>query len=100
MVMQITCNALGCVPLETLIVVVFPRILEEGSDTNHKQLMHGIKESKGGSYKTKILLPMNEVTKDDVLDALPPTFLGGKKTMENLCYRIRDVVFGQISQVV
>lgn len=92
MVMQITCKAPGCVPLETAIIVVFPKSSEE--------LVPGLPESKdGGSYKTKILKPMAEVTKDDVLDSLPSQFKGGRRTMEKLCIGARDVMLAQITQL-
>ena len=74
MVMQTACRTPGCVPLETAIAIVFPRI--PGSK---KEWIEGLKESCGGTFKTKILLPLSEVTKDDVLDSLPPGFEGGRK---------------------
>ncbi|KAL3937307.1 MAG: hypothetical protein SGBAC_007559, partial [Bacillariaceae sp.] len=92
MVMQITCKAPGCVPLETAIIVVFPKSSEE--------LVPDLPESKdGGSYKTKILKPMAEVTKDDVLDSLPSQFKGGRRTMEKLCIGARDVMLAQMTQL-
>ncbi|CAJ1936527.1 unnamed protein product [Cylindrotheca closterium] len=92
MVMQITCKAPGCVPLETAIIIVFPQSPEE--------LIPDLPESKdGGSYKTKILKPMAEVTKDDVLDSLPSQFTGGRRTMEKLCIGARDVMLAQITQL-
>jgi hypothetical protein len=93
MVMQVTCTAPGCVPLETAIIVVFPK----AGDT---ELVPGLPESRdGGSYKTKILKPMADVTEDDILEALPPAFEGGKRTMEKLCIYARDVMIGQITQL-
>lgn len=92
MVMQVSCKAVGCVPLETAIIIIFP-----ASET---ELMPGLPESRhGGSYKTKILKPMAEVTKEDILDALPPAFKGGKRTMEKLCLYARDVMLAQITQL-
>jgi hypothetical protein len=92
MVMQVSCKAPGCVPLETAIIIVFPASAEE--------LIPGLPESKGGgSYKTKILKPMSDVTKDDVLEALPPAFEGGQRTMEKLCFNARDIMLGQITQL-
>jgi hypothetical protein len=92
MVMQVSCKAPGCVPLETAIIVVFPASAEE--------LIPGLPESKGGgAYKTKILKPMSDVTKADVLDALPPAFEGGQRTMEKLCFNARDIMLGQITQL-
>ena len=76
MVMQVSCKAPGCVPLETAVIVVFPE--------SSTELVPGLNESKnGGSYKTKILKPMADVTDDDILDALPPAFEGGRRTMES-----------------
>ena len=64
------------------------------------ELLPGLPESAiGGSYKTKILKPLAEVTKEDVLDALPPSFIGGTKSIEKLCYQIRDNLFAQITQL-
>jgi hypothetical protein len=91
MVMQVSCKAPGCVPLETAIIIVFPACEEE--------LMPGLMESKGGSYKTKVLLPMAEVTQQDILEALPPTFTGGLRSMERLCVTARDVSLAQITQL-
>lgn len=68
MVMQTVCQTPGCVPLETSVIIVFPK--------DGKEHIEGLSESCGGTFKTKILLPMSEVTKDDVLDALPPAFEG------------------------
>lgn len=91
MAMQVSCKAPGCVPLETAIVIVFPKLDEE--------LIPGLSESRGGNYKTKVLKPMAEVTQDDVLEALPPEFPGGKRSMEKLCLQARDVMLGQITQL-
>jgi len=93
MVMQTTCRTPGCVPLETAIAIVFPRL-------NKGELMPGIKESDGGTFKTKVLMPLSQVTKDDVLDALPPGFEGGRKTWEKTCFQVRDLVFGRIGGMV
>ena len=68
MVMQTICKTPGCVPLETSVIIVFPK--------DGQEHIQGLPESCGGTFKTKILLPLSEVTKDDVLDALPPTFKG------------------------
>lgn len=93
MVMQVSCKAPGCVPLETVVMIVFPF-----SDT---ELISGVKESaNGGTYKTKVLLPMAAVAKQDILEALPPAFPGGLRTMERLCHQARDVMLGQISQLM
>jgi len=92
MVMQVSCKAPGCVPLETAIIIVFPK--------SSIELVPGLPEScNGGSYKTKILKPMVDVTSDDILDALPPAFKGGRKTMERLCLYARDVMLAQITQL-
>jgi len=91
MAMQVSCKAPGCVPLETAIVIVFPHSDDE--------LLPGLPESAGGSYKTKVLKPMSAVEKDDVLEALPPAFQGGKRSMQKLCLQARDVMLGQITQL-
>lgn len=91
MAMQVSCKAPGCVPLETSIVIIFPK--------SKVELLKGLPESAGGSYKTKVLKPMAEVTKEDVLEALPPAFTGGKRSMERLCLQTRDVMLGQITQL-
>jgi hypothetical protein len=92
MVMQVSCKAPGCVPLETAIIIVFPN--------SSTELIPGLPESQnGGSYKTKILKPMADVTQDDVLEALPPAFEGGLRTMQNLCLYARDVMLAQITQL-
>ena len=68
MVMQTVCKTPGCVPLETSVIVVFPK-----DGIEH---ISGLPESCGGTFKTKILLPLSEVTEEDVFDALPPAFKG------------------------
>jgi hypothetical protein len=93
MSMQVSCKAPGCVPLETAIIIVFPKLGVS------KELIQGLPESCGGNYKTKVLKPMADITKDDVLDALPPAFPGGRRTMEKLCIQARDVMLGQITQL-
>jgi hypothetical protein len=92
MVMQVTCKTPGCVPIETAIIVVFP--------TATTDLLQGLPESQGGSYKTKILKPMSSVTQQDVLEALPPAFEGGLRSMEGLCRTARDVMLAQITQLM
>lgn len=92
MVMQVSCKAPGCVPLETAIIIVFPN--------SPTELVPGLPESQnGGSYKTKILKPMAEVKEEDILEALPPAFEGGQRTMEKLCIHARDVMLAQITQL-
>ena len=92
MVMQVSCKAPGCVPLETAIIIVFPN--------SPTELIPGLPESQNaGSFKTKILKPMADVTNDDILEALPPAFKGGRRTMENLCRYARDVMLAQITQL-
>ena len=92
MVMQVACKAPGCVPLETAVIIVFPKC-------GDNELIPGLPESIGGSYKTKILKPMADVTDDDILDSLPPAFEGGTRTMEKVCMYARDVMIGQITQL-
>eukprot|EP00934_Nitzschia_sp_Nitz4_P006591 Nitzschia sp. Nitz4//scaffold179_size51476//11185//12093//NITZ4_006922-RA/size51476-processed-gene-0.47-mRNA-1//-1//CDS//3329539204//6581//frame0 len=92
MVMQVTCQSPGCVPLETAIIIVFPK--------SSTEVIPGLPESQGGNYKTKILKPMADVTDDDILDALPPAFEGGRRTMERVCMYARDVMLGQITQLL
>lgn len=94
MVMQVSCKAPGCVPLETAIIIVFP------PSTTSSELIPGLPASaSGGSFKTKILKPMADVDEDDILDALPPCFMGGRRSMEVLCRRARDVMLAQITQL-
>ena len=91
MVMQVACQDPGCVPIETAIIIVFP-----ASDV---ELIPGLPQSAGGSYKTKILKPMADVeTPHDVLEALPPQFEGGLRTVARLALSLRDVVLAQIQQ--
>ena len=97
MIMEKRCNVPGCVPLETAIAIVFPRI--PGPDEKMKQLIDGLDESAGGTYKTNVLKPLAEVTKEDVLDALPPS-LGGRKDPILIACSVRDTLFGSIQQAV
>ena len=91
MVMQVSCKAPGCVPLETAIVIIFPACDEE--------LLPGLPESRGGNFKTKVLKPMSQVTQQDVLESLPPEFPGGLRSVEKLCIQARDVMLAQITQL-
>jgi hypothetical protein len=98
MVMQVACPLPGCVPLETAVIIIFPK--QQQQQSSSQELIPGIPESgMGGNYKTKILKPMAEVTQDDVLDALPPAFTGGRRTMARLCLNARDVMIAQITQL-
>lgn len=99
MVMQTACRTPGCVPLETAVAIVFPRAGAK-STTAQKEWIPGLKESAGGTFKTKILMPLSEVTNEDVLDALPPDFKGGRKTWERTCLSLRDIVLGRIGGLV
>ncbi|KAL7522881.1 hypothetical protein ACHAWX_007608 [Stephanocyclus meneghinianus] len=112
MVMQVSCRQPGCVPLETAVTIVFPkppRKVKARSDQSTNQetpafpqpLIPGLEESRiGGSFKTRILKPLADVSQDDVLDALPPSFKGGRRTVESICLKARDTVFAQIGQLV
>ena len=101
MVMQVSCRQPGCVPLETAITIIFPKPVGKkkkkmkrptagsSSSSSHdastdsqdelpsfpQPLIPDLEESRiGGSFKTRILKPLAEVTLDDVLEALPPNF--------------------------
>ncbi len=125
MVMQVSCRQPGCVPLETAITIVFPRpprkmkkkkrsaVAQEEQNKDDdaageeeipsfpKPLLPNLEESRiGGNYKTRILKPLSDVTQDDVLDALPPSFTGGRRTVESICIKARDMIFAQIGQLV
>jgi hypothetical protein len=45
------------------------------------------------------LKPMAEVSKQDVLEALPPAFSGGLRSMAKLSTKARDVMLAQITQL-
>ena len=62
-------------------------------------IIDGIGESAGGTYKTIILMPLADVTRDDVLDALPIE-LGGRKDPVQIAYTVHDSMFGAIQQSV
>mmetsp|Transcript_46215 Transcript_46215/g.98042 ORF Transcript_46215/g.98042 Transcript_46215/m.98042 type:complete len:258 (-) Transcript_46215:352-1125(-) len=122
MVMQVSCRQPGCVPLETAITVVFPKpptkkkkkkrsskdigIVQQQQTKDEipafpQPLLPDLEESRiGGSFKTRILKPLSDVTLDDVLEALPPSFKGGRRTTESLCLKARDMTFAQIGQLV
>lgn len=88
--MQVSCKAPGCVPLETVVTIVFPTVAA---------ILPNLSGCKGTTYQTKILLPMAQVTKDDVLEALPPAFEGGRQSVERLGLRARDVMIAQVEQI-
>lgn len=74
---------------------------EDAPPSFPQPLIPNLEESRiGGSYKTRILKPLSEVTLDDVLDALPPSFTGGRRTTLSLCLRARDMMAAQIGQLV
>mmetsp|Transcript_14845 Transcript_14845/g.26558 ORF Transcript_14845/g.26558 Transcript_14845/m.26558 type:complete len:267 (-) Transcript_14845:236-1036(-) len=126
MAMQVSCRQPGCVPLETAITIVFPKPptkrkknrrsrKEIGTTLSAQQqqqekeevpafpqpLIPNLEESRiGGSFKTRILKPLSDVTQEDVLDALPPSFEGGRRTTESLCLKARDMAFAQIGQLM
>lgn len=91
MVMEKTCNAPGCVPLETAIAIVFPR--------SERMIIEGLEESAGGSYKTNVLKPLADVTRDDILDAMPIE-LGGRRDPVRVALNARDSMFGTIQQSI
>ena len=117
MVMQVSCRQPGCVPLETAITIVFPKpprkrnkkraATTEGEKDEEvlpsfdQPLIPDLIESQiGGNFKTRILKPLSDVTQEDVLDSLPPNFTGGRKTVESICLKARDMMFAQIGQLV
>ncbi len=126
MAMQVSCREPGCVPLETAITIVFPRppptvmkkkTRQRDDDANmppqkdeveevmvssfSQPLIPDIEESRiGGSFKTRILKPLSEVTYDDVLDALPPAGEGGRRTIDTICLKARDITIAQIGQLL
>lgn len=93
MVMQVDSPVNGSM-YHTVISIVFPLPEEDGT-----QFIHGIKESgEGGTFRTTIYRPLIDVTRDDVFDAFPEQFPGGRRTMERLAYRARDMAIAQIEQ--
>lgn len=91
--MQVSCRAPGCVPLETVITICFP---------TEDAVLPDLDLSAGNSkttFQTKILMPMVDITKEDVLEALPPAFEGGMQSMERLGLRARDVMLAQVTQL-
>jgi hypothetical protein len=90
--MQVSCRAPGCVPLETVITVCFP-----SADAVLPNLV--LVGASATTFQTKILMPMSEITKEEVLEALPPAFEGGRQTMERLGLRARDVMLAQVTQL-
>lgn len=89
MSMQVSCQAPGCVPLETIILIVFPK--------SNIELLIGLKESAGGTYKTKILKPMSDIIQNDIYDVLPSQFINGQYTIEKKYIQIRDQMFSIIT---
>lgn len=78
----------------TVISVVFPLPQYDGHT-----YIPGVKESgEGGTYRTTIYRPLIDVTRDDVLDAFPEQFPGGRRTIERLSYRARDVAIAHLEQ--
>ena len=101
MVMQVTCRAPGCVPLETVVLIMFAGATNHNDKDTAAPMIPGLPESvPGGSYQTKILRPMADVTDQDVLEALPPAFEGGLRTAERMALQARDVMLAQITQLL
>ena len=93
MTMQVDSPVNGSM-LHTVISVVFPLPQYEGHE-----FIPGIKESgEGGTYRTTIYRPLIDVTRDDVLDAFPEQFPGGRRTVERLSYRARDAAIAHLEQ--
>ena len=93
MAMQVDSPVNGSM-LHTVISVVFPLPQYEGHE-----FIPGIKESgEGGTYRTTIYRPLIDVTRDDVLDAFPEQFPGGRRTVERLSYRARDAAIAHLEQ--
>ncbi len=90
-VMEVSCNAPGCVPLETAVMIVFPHGWVEG--------IVPAKVIGDGTYRTKILKPMAEVDEKDVESALPPE-LGGTFDPVRSALDIRDSVLASIDQKI
>ena len=94
MVMQVDSPGVNGSMYHTVVSVVFPLPAYEGH-----QFIGGIKESgEGGTYRTTIYRPIIDVTRDDVLDAFPEAFPGGRRTIERLSYRARDVAVAHLEQ--
>ena len=92
--MEVQCKAIGCVPIETVIVIVFP------SDNSWNE--GGVIDEElasSGKYQTKILKPMLEVTEEDVTASLPPS-LGGTFDPVNECVDVRDLALARIDQLM
>jgi hypothetical protein len=99
LVMQISCETPGCSPLETVIVIVFPKAKHVQPSLD--EWIPGLPQSvDGGHFQTKVFLPLSVVTRDHVLDSLPPAFVGGRKCLENDYIRARDQMLNQIEQTV
>ena len=101
MAMEVSCKTPGCAPLETVIVVIFPRrSIINSAEAKDEAIARGEENKEEGSFKTTILKPMVEITKDDVLDALPPDkFIGGRKTVERECLFLRDMMLNHIEKL-
>lgn len=93
MVMQVDSPVNGSM-YHTVISIVFPLPEEDGME-----MIPGVPESgEGGTFRATIYRPLIDVTRDDVLDAFPEQFPGGRRTMERMAYRARDMAISHIEQ--
>ena len=78
MTMQVSCTTPNCAPLETVIVIVFPKVLQQEHEEEWiSKLLASTGQDRANSinhFQTRIFLPIHQVTRDHVLDALPPIF--------------------------
>lgn len=96
MAMQVQCTAPDCVPIETVVLILFPRDNEESG----KKLIDSqaeLTESKdGSSIQFKILKPISEVTKEDVETSLPFSLRSDSLAATGL--HIRNDLFTQLEK--
>ena len=96
MAMEVLCPAPDCVPIETVILILFPK------DTNEKSISSLVTSGKidaSSSVQFKILKPLAKVTQGDVELAIPFSLRFG--TLASSTGReIRKALFAQLEQCI
>jgi hypothetical protein len=78
MAMQVQCNAPDCVPIETVVLILYPKAkTKEGVDRSVGIEEESSHSKDGSSFQFKILKPIAEVTKEDVELSMPLALRGG-----------------------
>jgi hypothetical protein len=98
MAMQVQCTAPDCVPVETVILILFPtKNKEEAGESSTDLSKESAQSNHGSSVQFKIFKPISEVTKDDVELSLPHSLY--KYSLATTGRQMRNDLFTRIEGV-